>query len=1466
VANFLEEQGYEQRRALVRDISERQAQVRDDPGFIDTVAKFAAIASAGYLIGRKAVRSDSVIDALHHLGQFGRRVTAPVSGVVRGMMDEFAGVVRGPAANVRNFDLLEHVSESLALVGQLRASGHTASSIQGIVQATRMGLRDRGFEDLDRAGLSRFRAATVDDILRQPGLQTAIGQRGFETIRTAHEMGMLSSQTALTRGNLGLLINPRAPGQFVDTRWASPRAIMGGAANLLRQVQVPFLGLRPGDMLLALLRPFGEGHFAGQVGRKLEVAPNTRTGATANAVVGGRLLSYRMGGWTILSDNVRINPIGRVGQAHLERYGNAEGFVGKDLANRVHQNRGGFKGLVDLVKYATGVGPDYRTRDPVAKTALWDPLIRREKGEVVKHEYVRRRDSQGFFDNLRDYVHAEERGVNPNRYLNEAVKNEGELSWWDRLSAHWRMSRRASVVAPGAKPNLHAPSSPIDFVTTSPEYIGQLAGRRPAVPGVDFVPPGPAGTLRTPPSVPMDFYAYAGKGRGWDHDLGTWVKGQADALLDVGHYMTNRLNDLFGMTIGVGFRPSVGAGLGAGSVALGKNLAKIYGIYHGFQAGLEYLNYADYVAEMALKPVLTGFGAFDHDYTSPKKIAIGAYQAARIGQTALRELTGVSAAANYLEDLMPGSMSTALSDLARTAGPALYGAAKGGIGGLKGGLAVAALIGGNEPGKSLTEVVEEFKGEKLVPVRKSRWWVMGRQPWEGGQIDHFAPHWTVRALSDYKYTDVRYGSKDEYFTNVSRVPTPHNLFGLIPIFQEGGYFGGGDLHLAKKHQYDRPYPDTPGVDQAEAMMQATYMAARGPYDPPMASGQRLGYGTAGTMPEPPGSKAGMLGTISALSSELSELTGMYKFLLWDLPGFGQGSPPKLASYSEMNSQAHDFWDANLGGLLGMTELYRRFNTPEEARAGINPIPNVMPPWLPGARSENPDDRNFNVDFTLGDPYAKIQGGEYRLPGAGYEELHRLHSGSPGVYDAMDRFLILADVAPNSRAFAEYRTIVESWEKAGVLDAHWSEKFKTTKKQVRDKMERYHFFDRRFTGTITDDTALREGRYNLVEKAVAGVYEVLAHDVFPKVTEPIPVLGSILSDKLFPVHSPIEHYERFQIYGEEFADWRSPWRQLVRPKLHQLTAQDPLTASAGGAALAMFGANPVAAFALGAAGMIGLGGASSVRAMSTGRIEGGYVPDFRQREFELQEYFDNLQYVKSTMLKERADAVGDQEISDFYTTQMARTVSGLSFGQKDQHTFIMQAMRALPRNQRAYLLPFMRMPEQAQTEMTSYLPPSLAPVFLRASGRQFEPIFDDYRALLKTSPHERVAAFFRENGGVPDAEWGGWHPDVPMDAIKIKMVDAGAGSTSSDIHKFDLFNEHRYRASKFESLDVPMSRRFGHVMPSGAVGANLYSELEAAGFENVRLRHVAGRQDGDDVHWSVRRMFQDLGGAIDRILR
>jgi hypothetical protein len=99
--------------------------------------------------------------------------------------------------------------------------------------------------------------------------------------------------------------------------------------------------------------------------------------------------------------------------------------------------------------------------------------------------------------------------------------------------------------------------------------------------------------------------------------------------------------------------------------------------------------------------------------------------------------------------------------------------------------------------------------------------------------------------------------------------------------------------------------------------------------------------------------------------------------------------------------------------FGYSEPLRRFIQRASFEPQANEIPNTMPSWLPG------DD--YMTNFKKGDPFVKVDDGYARLPGAGYEALHpELKGVSPEDYPDIHKLSILADVAPYSREYNNYR--------------------------------------------------------------------------------------------------------------------------------------------------------------------------------------------------------------------------------------------------------------------------------------------------------------------------------------------------------------------------------------------------------------------------------------------------------------
>lgn len=182
------------------------------------------------------------------------------------------------------------------------------------------------------------------------------------------------------------------------------------------------------------------------------------------------------------------------------------------------------------------------------------------------------------------------------------------------------------------------------------------------------------------------------------------------------------------------------------------------------------------------------------------------------------------------------------------------------------------------------------------------------------------------------------------------------------------------------------------------------------------------------------------------------LTGIYGYGASSI--FGRDESKFISNAGDIDSFTRSFWDAGIGGVGGEgAEIARRFLPEFSRRRRINPLLNTMAeqhPWLP-------------EKFFTSDPFTKIINGEARLPGAGYEAINALHPdqfASDG-YGAIDRYKILADIAPNSTEYKFWKQIVK------MMNSDEAKKvLKDTEEMVKHQGKKHDFYDYKFLGKDT----------------------------------------------------------------------------------------------------------------------------------------------------------------------------------------------------------------------------------------------------------------------------------------------------------------------------------------------------------------------------------------------------------------
>ena len=500
-------------------------------------------------------------------------------------------------------------------------------------------------------------------------------------------------------------------------------------------------------------------------------------------------------------------------------------------------------------------------------------------------------------------------------------------------------------------------------------------------------------------------------------------------------------------------------------------------------------------------------------------IGIGAFVGAKFGAPQKLAAAIERSGSTYVKSFLERGRA------ARTVGGLMLGTGAGGLFGL--------MTSAGDLRQSPEEVTERFRGDRKVPYRVSKGWMLGRDPMSGGRISFYRDS-MYRTFGVDVEAIAAYGSEANKWRYGSWIPTAQNLGGLRrlvnPYFAEernlhtrpypvtGGHFADVPIFgpllqptvgsLLKPQKFWTPTGYSlfgggtagPGVgvggtniagtgggqdtlaaintmthSQAAAALQGSYVGGSGFTGASPQEARALGFRPGSVVPmhaNTPGIDTGLMYQIRAIEEFMGLRGFQTQFLRESL--FGSAYPgldrPVLAQSSSMTSASRGYYDVEPGGLLGLTELPRRFLLRPYKQPEVNMIPNSLPRFLPGTLSEFEQDRTWGKDFSRGDPYTQIPQGSHRLPGPGYEALHQLHGRSS--YDVVDSFLILADVAPFSQAYRYMKTEVERQIRSGQIHPDWIRKYQIAVEQAETRAGfRVYHRNKYEAGRVTIDKVL-----------------------------------------------------------------------------------------------------------------------------------------------------------------------------------------------------------------------------------------------------------------------------------------------------------------------------------------------------------------------------------------------------------
>lgn len=168
------------------------------------------------------------------------------------------------------------------------------------------------------------------------------------------------------------------------------------------------------------------------------------------------------------------------------------------------------------------------------------------------------------------------------------------------------------------------------------------------------------------------------------------------------------------------------------------------------------------------------------------------------------------------------------------------------------------------------------------------------------------------------------------------------------------------------------------------------------------------------------------------------------------------------------------------------------------------------------------------------------------------------------------------------------------------------------------------------------------RFSPTEISFGALWERFAH------------MDTVLHTKLLQVRSPLESYERREVYGKDWQEWTDPIDDFLIPAIENATTHNPLLAIAGGGLVgAAFGSlkpsdiggEGVSRYGKIVGGFIGASvmGLAVLNKMSHEFLSGdAWIPERREKERATEEYFDVLEYIKYNALYNKYSTLAERE--------------------------------------------------------------------------------------------------------------------------------------------------------------------------------------------------------------------------------
>lgn len=337
--------------------------------------------------------------------------------------------------------------------------------------------------------------------------------------------------------------------------------------------------------------------------------------------------------------------------------------------------------------------------------------------------------------------------------------------------------------------------------------------------------------------------------------------------------------------------------------------------------------------------------------------------------------------------------------------------------------------------------------------------------------------------------------------------------------------------------------------------------------------------------------------------------------------------------------------------------------------------------------------------------------------------------------------------------------------------------------------------------------------------------------------------NIVTNKFMRVRSPLEQFERGEVYGTDKASWSDPIHTVVEPTISSFIHKPPITAAIQmGLVAAMFASTNKATSKIPyLRSKLAIGGAVLGAALATGRsiyehLSGNtWTPSRYRKQGEFDEYWDTIKYLKYTAIAESAKKMAKKkehvdidklQNEDRQTVGLGpyailaidaeRRAKRTMYGYDVAVGTLQDALSTLPARQQQIAQGVI---ESGSLEERQKFYDLLPDAQQRVLGKFLGVNYND----LPDKP--RLDKYFQSHF-LPNVDWGGWAREVDLNDIETR-------SAATEKVRVDQPNRAKVSKARSNTRRIPVPRMDNPTY--GNIRNQIHNLLATGGYSNIGVQ-------------------------------